>query len=668
MRASSLLFVVLILSINGFSQVNKLYSTKSSNPQNQTINYSPDDKLLVVGSGSKVFIWYAGSDNSYAIFNTDLTEINSIVFNPSGDRLYIAGKGKTMKKENAIEVWHIDERQKVNSFAGHEKEIRTLAISATGQLLASGGLDGKVKLWDLSTGAEVNTIYGEDAVLSVEFSPDGQYLASGGSDKKVVIRKTSSFEIIHTVPHSDYVRSIKFSPDGKQMASCGNDELLYLTEVNESFETKTLSDSKGWLYNLAYSGDGQYLAVGSSKKEVTIWKVKEKVVHTKIDKAAGGTIVGLEFNAQGDQLATISNFESKVDVWNVGLFNIVPSFRLKDENDKTPPMIYVSNPPNITENSIRYSEPIIDIKGLVMDESGVNLLLVNGIKTPMRDNGNFVIKLPLSMGDNFITIEAHDVNDNIALKKFIINRRDLDGTAYNPQEAKNYLLVVGINAYDSWPKLYNAVGDANDVVNTLLTKYQFEFANTTVLTDKNATKDKIYNTLRDLIEKVTPNDNLVIYYSGHGYFDELMNEGYWVPVDANRGSQSEYLSNSSILKIITNINSQHTFLVADACFSGSLFNETNRGYAENVEKYRSRWGLVSGRLEVVSDGATGENSPFAKHFIGYLNDNDKERFSVSELVQFVKIEVAAESNQTPLGNPIKSAGDEGGEFVFYKRQ
>ena len=93
---------------------------------------------------------------------------------------------------------------------------------------------------------------------------------------------------------------------------------------------------------------------------------------------------------------------------------------------------------------------------------------------------------------------------------------------------------------------------------------------------------------------------------------------------------------------------------ADACFSGSLFNETNRGYAENVEKYRSRWGLVSGRLEVVSDGATGENSPFAKHFIGYLNDNEKEMFTVSELVQFVKIEVANESDQTPLGNPIKS--------------
>ncbi|HNP95411.1 MAG TPA: caspase family protein, partial [Cyclobacteriaceae bacterium] len=96
-------------------------------------------------------------------------------------------------------------------------------------------------------------------------------------------------------------------------------------------------------------------------------------------------------------------------------------------------------------------------------------------------------------------------------------------------------------------------------------------------------------------------------------------------------------------------------------------SDTKRGYIENVERFKSRWGLASGRLEVVSDGQEGNNSPFAKKFIEFLKTNKDDKISVSQLVQHVKMSVAEISDQTPIGNPLKSVGDEGGEFVFYKR-
>lgn len=77
--------------------------------------------------------------------------------------------------------------------------------------------------------------------------------------------------------------------------------------------------------------------------------------------------------------------------------------------------------------------------------------------------------------------------------------------------------------------------------------------------------------------------------------------------------------------------------------------------------------MASGRLEVVSDGTEGTNSPFATNFIKFLKENTKDKVAVSELVQFVKLQVAEISDQTPIGNPLKGAGDEGGEFVFYKK-
>jgi len=272
------------------------------------------------------------------------------------------------------------------------------------------------------------------------------------------------------------------------------------------------------------------------------------------------------------------------------------------------------------------------------------------------------------MGDNYINIEVTDVNDNIALKKFVITRKNADGEDYNPATAKNHLLVIGVNNYVYWPKLNNAVKDATDIASVLMGKYNFEFSNVTVLKDEQATRSNIYNSLRSLIEKISQNDNLVIYFSGHGYFDDLLSEGYWIPVDAKVNSSGEYISNTEILKILGNINSQHTFLVADACFSGALFADSRRGYTDNVEKFRSRWGLASGRLEVVSDGSIGNNSPFAKRFIEYLQQTEKEKFAVSELVQYVKTQVAEDTNQTPIGNPLKALGDEGGEMVFYKKK
>ncbi|MEO5948317.1 MAG: caspase family protein [Chitinophagaceae bacterium] len=202
-----------------------------------------------------------------------------------------------------------------------------------------------------------------------------------------------------------------------------------------------------------------------------------------------------------------------------------------------------------------------------------------------------------------------------------------------------------------------------------------------MLLDSQATRNNIYNKLRSYAEKVGPKDNFMVYFSGHGFFDDVLNEGYWIPVDADK-TVGDYLSNSDVLKIIKNINSQHTLIVSDACFAGSLFNETSRGlklgdedevdanrkFISNIEKFRSRWGLASGRLEEVSDGVVGKNSPFAQNLLHFFRTNQFDKVAISEIVQYVKEKVPAGSQQTPIGNPLKNAGDEGGEFIFYKRK
>ena len=384
----------------------------------------------------------------------------------------------------------------------------------------------------------------------------------------------------------------------------------------------------------------------------------EKLIEPSITLRTGtNSILVLAENSKGikkESLRTVVVDPSKIAV-------------LRNEKDQTPPMIYLSTPSNIREDHVVVYEQMVKITGIVMDESGVQQLTVNNTLTPVKSNGAFTIYLPLNVGSNGITIEVKDVNQNIALKKFTIERKNTDGTLYDPTGATNYLLIIGIDNYDTWPRLNNAVTDAEAVKQVLTSTYNFDAQNTTVLYNKEASRSNIYQALRNLIEKISPGDNLLIYYSGHGYFDKLLSEGYWVPVDGSRNDVSSFVENSQVLKIIENINSQHTFLVADACFSGSLFASTSRGYTEQVEKYKSRWGLASGRLETVSDGTAGTQSPFALSFINFLKNNTQSKVPVSDLIQYVKKKVSEESSQTPIGNPLKGVGDEGGEFVFYKR-
>jgi formylglycine-generating enzyme required for sulfatase activity len=233
-----------------------------------------------------------------------------------------------------------------------------------------------------------------------------------------------------------------------------------------------------------------------------------------------------------------------------------------------------------------------------------------------------------------------------------------------------HALVIGINRYQHWQSLRRARPDAEEVAGLLEQRYRFQ--SVTALYDEQATKRAISLALRRLAGGLGEDDALLVFYSGHGYFDKLLNRGYWVPHEApervdGEPATTDWFSNNELRDFITALRARHVLVVSDSCFSGSLFRGGAPDLSDKVNTwYRraiaqpSRWGISSGDLELVPD-----ESVFARQFLNALRYPLRPVFSASDLAGRIKVEVAGQTGTQPLFGRLQLDRDsQFGEFIF----
>lgn len=474
-----------------------------------------------------------------------------------------------------------------------------------------------------------------------KFSPDEKYLISGGNDGKLLVWEWNAEEESFTekqtldLKESHEVKDIKalvFAPDGKMLFAAGyaKDIFVFSFKKGELTLEQTIPH-KPRIYDIQLHPDGEQIVIGSTEHLLTYEIGKNKLTRLDSIRVKGNNALrNLSFDKEGYFLSIPSYNGFQLFEWNNGSPELYDKFDIHDK----PGIAALFSP---DENYFVTSSTDLSLKVWLM-----------GNAPDYDDIVNQVVKGDAPQNDQPIEVQDGDL--------------DLD---FDPNdEGTNYLLMIAINDYQYWNPLLNATKDAGDVKDVLKARYGFEDENIVEIYNEEATSKNILGAFTEMIETIEADDNLMIYFSGHGYYNTAIQEGYWIPVDAHKGEETEYLANASLLKYLKALKAKHVFLVADACFSGSLFADGTRGYVETVAQHKSRWGLTSGRLEFVSDGSEGGNSPFASYFIKFLQENTKAQVPVSEIVHFVKVAVANNSEQTPIGNPLKGVGDEGGEFIF----
>ena len=238
----------------------------------------------------------------------------------------------------------------------------------------------------------------------------------------------------------------------------------------------------------------------------------------------------------------------------------------------------------------------------------------------------------------------------------------------NAISASYYSLIIAVQEYENDKlNLRYPISDSEQLFNVLTTKYIFPKENVIFLRDPK--RKEIIKALSDLRKKLNENDNLLIYYAGHGQWDEELNQGFWLPSDAEPNDISNWISNSDIRDYLKAIHTKHSLLIADACFSGGIF-KTREVFADAdktiLELYNSssRKAITSGYIKSVPD-----KSVFLQYLVKSLNDNKEKYIGAERLYLSFRDAVTNNSplNQTPLYGVIWDSGDEGGDFIFVQK-
>ena len=202
---------------------------------------------------------------------------------------------------------------------------------------------------------------------------------------------------------------------------------------------------------------------------------------------------------------------------------------------------------------------------------------------------------------------------------------------------KKYALVIGTDNYrsKSWKKLYNPILDVKAIAGELRNSYGFA-----VNELYDAPLDSVYNALKEYYQMLKDDDQLIIYFAGHGDFDEgLLDDGFIVCTDSKAVTddpmRNSYIPHTRLKRMINKMPAKQILVILDICHGG-VFDEEVLGsnmredpnssgvnmsviqFLEEKAKYKSRRVLSSVGKEAAFDGKAGKNSPFANLFLQML--------------------------------------------------
>jgi len=246
--------------------------------------------------------------------------VRAVSFSPDGKTLASGSFDKTAK------LWDVASGQEQATLRGHGEAhvagsyrtpgINSLAFTADGKILATAGLDGTVKLWDVTARKELRTLRGHsNRVLSIAISPDSKTLASASEDRSLRIWEIASGRQQSILfGHSSGIEAVTFDADGKTLVSGATDGTIKLWDPAEGRQTANLRMWKE-VVSVATSPDGKSLAAGLGSGALTSWYLGDNV-ERRVLEGHRGPVFAVAFSPDSKTLASAS-LDGTVRLWDM---------------------------------------------------------------------------------------------------------------------------------------------------------------------------------------------------------------------------------------------------------------------------------------------------------------------------------------------------------------
>lgn len=622
----------------------------------ESVAFSPDGRRLASAArDNTIKLWDIEGERIRRTLSGHSNVVYTVVFSPDGETL------ASSSRDNTIKLWQVSSGENLATFEIQNNlyvYAESIAFSPDGGLLAAACVDYTVKLWDIANHREAATLAGHhDGVTSVAFSPDGRTLASGSRDRTVLLWNLSHFGIEpylqdHTPPEivirspTEYIVNsivrevpvtVNVTDDSKIADVWINGREASVLEVGLFSGTVPLNHGENEIRITATdvhrnTGTHRFTIVREGPSpdppdppppEIVIHSPASNSVRVTADQF---TVEGKVIDNAG--IAEVWVNDVKVMVSEVGEFtatilldfgdneihvtatdtqgNIDTNILIVHRADTEGPEIQILSPEYSDQRGfqpiINSSTESILVSGRVTDPSGVTEVQVNDIGVEFTED-RFETTVSLVEGNNLIRVIATDTWDNQSVKEIIVQPP--------PPTRKDYALLFAVDTYDHLPKLRYPLRDARNIKQDLENIYGFQ-----VELIQNPTKADILRELHKYAQKeYAPEDQLLIFFAGHGDFDKVTNMGYLVSQDTKKTKDDpyriSYFSHSYFRDLIDRMSCEHIFLVMDTCYSGTfderlamrgegedLFRSLSQADVTRILTYTTRWYLTSGAEKV----------------------------------------------------------------------
>lgn len=283
----------------------------------------PTDQETKAAGDLREFGWYYlwhRCQNPLLTLRGHSGPVFSVCYAPSGAHVATGGK------DGKIRVWDCHTGRPLLELAGHQGDVNQVTYSPDGKLLASVGADGTIKIWDVSTGKLAHIVLeSSDEKFAVKFSSQGHLLAAGGKDGKVRIWRTEDWTPAATLDgHWDFVESLDFAPDDSALASAGADSQVILWDLASMTLRRKLEGRCAAIYAVRFSPRGGRLAAGAQTGEMILWDVSsgEELRRTQ---AHENRVSSLAFSPDGTRILTGSR-DASARLWDVATGQQIAAF------------------------------------------------------------------------------------------------------------------------------------------------------------------------------------------------------------------------------------------------------------------------------------------------------------------------------------------------------